>query len=277
MEDCTAVNVRRVATIDIPGVRYAYDEAGHGSPLLLLHAGITDRRMWDDVLPALANRHRVVRPDLRGFGETPLPAGTFSHAGDVGGLLAALDITRTSVCGVSLGAGIALDLALSRPDLVERLVLVGPGLPGWAWSPAMEEFDSAEEAGLAAGDLDGASWLNVRFWLDGPRRAEDQVDPLLRQRVYEMQRRAFENDNPDAEAAWLVPDRQDRLADLTMPTLIVVGELDQPDVVGIARHVAERVPNCRLEVLPGAAHLPPMEVPDLFVGVLLEHLGGDWS
>lgn len=259
-------------TLTVNGCPQAYDEAGSGQPLLLLHAGIADRRMWDDVMPHLSARHRVIRFDLRGYGDTPLPDGPFVYAADAAALLAALGVSRAHVLGVSMGAGVALDLALGRPKLVDRLLLVAPGLSGWQWSKSMDEFDAAETAALERGDLDQAAWLNVRFWLDGPTRGPEAVDESLRRRVFEMQRRALELDNPAAEGGWLVSDRHLRLAEVHAPTLVVVGELDQPDFARIARHLGERLPNARAEILPGVAHLPPMEAPEAFSRLVLDFL-----
>jgi pimeloyl-ACP methyl ester carboxylesterase len=257
----------------VNGVSCAYEEAGAGSALLLLHAGIADRRMWDDAWPMLAARHRVIRPDLRGYGDTPLPDGTFSWTADAAVLLASLGVERASVVGISMGAGVALDLALGRPELVHRLVLVAPGLSGWDYAPEMDRFDEEENAALERGDLDGASWLNVRFWVDGPHRSESEVDATIRQRVFEMQKRAFEVDNHAADLDWLVPDRGSRLEEVRAPTLVVAGELDQPDFVVIGRHMAERIPDARYELMPGVAHLPPMEAPGAFSRLVLDFLG----
>jgi len=260
-------------TLDINGTRYAYDEAGEGSALLLLHAGIADRRMWDDAWPMLTARHRVIRPDLRAYGETPLPDGTFSWTADAAELLSVLGVERAHLVGISMGAGVALDLALGRPELVDRLVLVAPGLSGWDYAPEMDRFDQDERAALERGDLDAASWLNVRFWVDGPHRPEDEVDARIRQRVFEMQHLAYEVDNDDAELEWLVPDRATRLEEVRAPTLVLAGELDQPDFVVIGRHIAERIPGARYEILPGVAHLPPMEAPEAFSRLVLDFLG----
>ncbi len=259
-------------TLTINGSPHAYDEAGHGSALLLVHAGIADRRMWDNVWPSLSARHRAIRFDLRGYGETPMPDGAFSWTADAAALLTELGVERAHVVGVSIGAAVALDLALAHPDLVDRLVLVAGGLTGWDYSEAMDGFDEDERAALDRGDLDAASWLNVRFWVDGPNRSADQVDPAIRQRVYEMQHLAYEVDNPTAQLEWLVPDRAERLADVRAPTLLVVGELDQPDFAEIGRHMAAAIPDARLEVMAGVAHLPPMEAPAEFSRLVLGFL-----
>src|SRR4029079_1749415 len=119
-----------MARLRVNGVDMAYSIAGDGAPLVLLHAGIADRTMWEDVMPMLADRFRVIACDLRGFGETPLPDGPFVHAADVAAMLDELGIGRVHVIGVSMGGHVALDLVLARPDLVDRLVLVGAGVDG---------------------------------------------------------------------------------------------------------------------------------------------------
>jgi pimeloyl-ACP methyl ester carboxylesterase len=194
------------------------------------------------------------------------------YAADAAELLRALDAVPASVIGVSMGGGVALDLAMAHPELVDRLVLIAPGIGGWEWGEGMDAFDAAESAAVEAGDLDAASWLNVRFWLDGASRTPDELDAALRQRVFDMQRRAFDMDNPAAEGGWLVPDRHLRLRDVDHATLLLVGALDQPDFVQIARHMSERMPRARMQMLPGVAHLPPMEDPAGFLAAIREHL-----
>ncbi len=259
--------------MSVNGVELAYEEAGSGPPLLLIHAGIADRRMWDDTQGAFADRYRVIRPDLRGYGETPLPDGPFVYAADMAELLRGLNASRAHVVGVSMGGSVAMDLALAHPELVDRLVLVAPGLSGWEWGEEARVGFAAEEAAVKAGDLDEASWVAVRMWLDGPSRTPDQVDTELRRRVFEMQRHALEYDNDKAEGGWLVADRRGRMGEITSPTLVIVGNRDQPDMVDIARHMADHIPGARLEVMEGVAHLPPMEAPEAFAGLVQEFLG----
>jgi pimeloyl-ACP methyl ester carboxylesterase len=261
-----------VATRSVNGVELAYDDSGQGPPLLLLHAGIADRSMWDDVTPMLAEQFRVVAPDLRGFGETPLPDGPFVYAADAAGLLETLGIGRAHVVGVSLGGHVALDLALARPELVDRLVLVGAGIDGWQHDPALVAEWDEETAAFERGELDEVAWINVRTWLDGPTRGEDDVPKALRRRVFEMQRAALAHDNPAAEGGWLTPSRRERLGDVAHPTLVLVGALDQRDFRRIARLLADEIPGAELHELPGVAHLPPLERPEAFARLLLQFL-----
>jgi pimeloyl-ACP methyl ester carboxylesterase len=262
-----------VGVARVNGVDVAYEEAGGGPALLLLHAGIADRRMWDDVAPTLAERFRVVRCDLRGYGETPLPDGPFAYAADAVSLLDALGVERAHVVGVSMGGHVALDLVLAQPARVDRLVLVGSGIDGWQHDAGLEAAWEEEEAAFERGDLDEAAWVNVRTWLDGPTRREQDVDPELRRRVFEMQRVALDHENLEARGEWLTPSRRERLGDVRAPTLVLVGELDQPGFGRIARFLAAEIPGAQFEGLPGVAHLAPMEDPTAFARVVLAFLG----
>ena len=259
-------------TVTVNGVEHGYDEAGDGPPLLLIHAGIADRRMWDDVMEAFSSRHRVIRYDMQGYGVTPLPDGPFAYTADAAALLEALDAVPASVVGVSMGAGVAMDLALAHPEVVDRLVLVAAGLGGWDWDETMEAADAAELEALDRGDFDGASWHNVEFWVDGPHRTADDVDVELREKVFAMQRQAFSWENPNAVGSWLVSDRHLRLGEIAAPTLIVTGELDQPDFAGIAVVLEDQIPDARWESIAGVTHLPPMEAPAGFAELVLDFL-----
>jgi 3-oxoadipate enol-lactonase len=166
--------------------------ADHRRPVVLIHAAVCDRRMWDG-LPAPAGR-RVVRMDLRGFGDsTSRPNGPFSHHADVAGLLDELGIQAAHLVGVSMGAGVAAEIALARPDLARSLLLVAPGGALRAGPPStqLEAFWEAEEAALESGDIRAAVEANLRTWVDGPGRLPSDVDPEFRASVGAMQRQAF--------------------------------------------------------------------------------------
>jgi pimeloyl-ACP methyl ester carboxylesterase len=259
-------------SLSVNGVELAYDEAGTGPALLLLHAGIVDRRMWDDVLPHFTTQYRTIRPDLRGYGETPLPDGPFVYAADVWELLRRLGVERTHVVALSMGGHVALDLAIAHREAIDRLVIVASGIDGWDHDPGLRAAWDEEEAAWERGDLDEVAWINVRTWLDGPKRGPATVPEALRQRVFEMQRHALDYDNDEAKGGWLTESRRARLGEIRAPTLVAVGEYDQPDFAAIGRHIASRIPDARFELLPGVAHLPPMEDPEAFGRLVLDFL-----
>jgi len=244
------------------------------STVVLLHAGIADSRMWrpqGEVLESAG--YRVIAPDLRGFGERGLEPEPFSYVRDVEG---ALD-GPAAVIGCSLGGRVALELALHRPDLVERLVVIAPGLPGWEWAEETRAGWAAEEAAFDVGDLDAAAEASVRMWVDGPSRLPGEVDAGVRAAVigmvlrsYEMQRGAWEAGAREEDV--LDPPIGGRLAEITCPTLVLVGDEDVADMQAIAAHVAGSIHGARLVNVRKAAHLPSLERPDEVNALLLSFL-----
>lgn len=231
--------------------------------------------MWDPQWDTFARSHRVVRYDLRGFGRSPIGPGGFSHARDLLEVLEQEGLGHASLVGVSMGGRIALEVALARPELVEALVLVGAGFPGHDWSEEMNAADDEEEAALARGDLDAAVEVCLRTWVDGPRRRPEDVDPAIRARVAEMQRRAYELQLPvqgRAEEERLVEDLAERLGEVTAPTLVVVGEEDLGDIHEIAKRLGREIPGARRASIAHAAHVPSLERPREFDQLVLGFL-----
>lgn len=210
----------------------AHDRAGTTGelPVVLLHAGVADRRMWDPVRDRLTPARDVVRLDLRGFGESvERPAGDLSHHEDVVSTLAALGIRRAHLVGASMGAGVAVDAALVQPGLAASLLLAAPGgslIPGM--TPQLREFAQAEDAALSVDDLDAAVEANLATWVDGPGQPRDRLPAELRELVGAMQRRAFELTAgwDDVDEAELEPSALERLGGLDVPTLVLSGGLD---------------------------------------------------
>jgi 3-oxoadipate enol-lactonase len=250
-----------------------HEVAGEGAPVVLVHAGICDSRMWDPQWETFARAHRVVRYDMRGFGRSPLATGRYSPPADLIALLDELALGPATLVGASMGGGISLQVAVARPDLVSALVLVGSGVRGHEWSDYVTRSWAEEEAAFERGDLDAAVEVNLRTWVDGPERSADQVDPEVRARVAEMQRRAFELalEAPDVEEEALVLDIGDRLGEISVPTLVVVGEHDVEDVHVVAERLEREIGATRMTI-GGAAHLPNLEQPHEFDKAVLGFL-----
>lgn len=254
----------------------AYDRAGlrGGRPLLLLHAGVADRRMWDPVWRALTAERDVVRLDLRGAGDSVTrPDGPLDPVADVLEVLDAERIGPVDVVGASFGAGVAVDLALTRPGAVASLLLAGPGGALLAERTSdFADFAAAEDLALTSGDLGGAAEVNVRWWVVGPDREPAAVDAEVRAAVHRMQRRAFDLtlDWDDVEETELDPPALERLADVRVPTTVLLGAHDLATVHDAARRVAAQVPGARLVTWDDVAHLPSMEQPSRFVALVRE-------
>jgi pimeloyl-ACP methyl ester carboxylesterase len=258
---------------DINGARLYYEVVGAGHPLLLLHAGVADSRMWDDQWQPFARRYRAIRYDLPGFGQSQLPGQPYALHDAVAELLGFLGVERAHVVGVSFGGRIALDFALAHPEMLSALVLVCPDVGGAQPSDALRRFGEEEEALLERGDLAAATELNLRMWVDGPQRTSDQVDPSVRERVREMQHHAFAIPMTEGfELLRLEPPAIERLAEVRAPTLIVIGNLDQPEKLALADRLVDEIPGARKVVIPGAAHMVSMERPAEFNQVVLDFL-----
>ena len=252
-----------------------FEVKGNGAPVLFIHQGIADCRVWDRQWISFAPRYKLMRCDLAGFGRSPISKIPIAHARDVAAALDEAGVSGAAVVGGSLGGRVALELAVGRPDLVRALVLVAAALPGVDWSREVRSFGAAEDDAMASRDLDAATELNLRMWVDGPHRTAAEVDPIVRAAVAEMQRRALEVPSPHwdvLEEEMLVPEIAERLGTLEAPTLVVVGEGDVDDFRRLATRLTDEIPGARLHTIPGAAHVPNLEQPLAFDAVALGFL-----
>ena len=247
----------------------AYELAGGGmgrDPVVLVHAGVADRRMWDSIWPILTAHHRVLRYDTRGYGESLPPTAPWSQHGDLLGLLQELGIGRAHVVGASMGAGIAVEAALAQPLRVASLVLAAPG--GALYGEATDEA-------LDRGDLDAAVEVNLRAWVDGPARSPEAVDPEVRAFVGRMQRDAFELpewDPDDAPESELEPPAAGRLGEIACPTLVIMGVGYKPAPRAAGGGLVARVPLVDVVRWPEAGHMLVLERPRDFASLVLAHL-----
>jgi pimeloyl-ACP methyl ester carboxylesterase len=253
---------------------HALDE-GRGEPVVLLHGHSLDLRVWDDLAAALlGSGYRVIRYDQRGHGRSASPAAGYrlgDHAADLGGLLRHLDAVPAHVVGLSKGGAIALEVALRDPGAVRSLILVAPLVPDFPLSP--ELTDSFRKLARAI-RADGVQPAILAQWLQHPLIASAHALPGQRERVETMLLEfpggdylATSRDAPDRE--WTVVER---LGELAAPTLVVSGERDIPDFAAMASLVAERVPGCALEIVPGCGHLVPLERPEALAAAILAFL-----
>jgi len=259
-----------------------YEQSGAGPAVILVHAGIADLRMWDDQLPALAERHTVVRYDARGFGRTRSEPVAFSNRQDLLALMDHLGLARAVLVGCSRGGMIALDTALEAPERVTALGWVCSGISGW--QPADELFTpedialyEAMEAAEAAHEHERTAELDVRLWVDGPRQPEGRAAEPVRRKVYEMALNNYRSHahlfDAGLEPQPLEPPAVARLGELRMPVLAIVGELDSPATPAAAAVLAAAAPQTQIITYPDAAHLPNMERPERFNADLLAFLG----
>jgi len=255
------------------GARLYYEVAGEGHPLLLIHAGIADSRMWDEQFSVFAQHYRVIRYDMRGYGKTEVPAGPVSNHGDVANLLSHLYVEKAHILGISFGGLVALDFTLAYPEMVAALILVTPSVSGRLPAEREQQFIDEENAYLEKGNLAGATEVNLRMWVDGPKRTPEQVAPAVRERVRQMQMHAFSVPVPEeAEELLLSPPAYARLAEVHAPTLLLVGDADLPDRLTLTDELTSAIAGAQQVVIPGVAHMVSMEKPEEFNHIVLNFL-----
>ncbi len=218
--------------------------------VLLVHAGGLDGRMWRPLAERLKDSYRLHMPDLRGHGDTPLPAQEYADADDLVRLLDQLRVKRAVVVGASFGGRVALQLATAAPERVSALALLASALPGHERSAEFQAFADEEDALLEAGDIDGVVALNVRTWVR---------EPAVADLVAEMVRTACERQQGvEASERELPVD----LGAIAVPTLAISGGRDFPDFARIADLIAAEVPGAERAEIEDAGHLIALERPD---------------
>jgi pimeloyl-ACP methyl ester carboxylesterase len=240
---------------------------GEGAPVVLLHAGVADRRAWRDVVPLLDAP--VVAYDRRGFGETPPSSEPFTHLQDLYAVIDAVADGPVWLVGNSMGGALALDAAVDAPERLAGLVLIAPAVSG---EPDPEELDPQLERGMeeyeaVAHDPDALLRFETRWWLDGPDAPEGRVGGAARELALDMNRRIIANAVPEGTGhagidTWL------RLGEIELPVTIACGDLDEQVAIATGRAIAERIPGARFELLPGVAHLPMLEIPERLAALI---------
>jgi 3-oxoadipate enol-lactonase len=259
--------------LSVPGAELYYETEGRASApaVLLIHAGCATLRMWDPLVPALADDHLVVRFDARGYGQTRTENVKFSDRDDARDLLDHLGVERAVVVGASRGGRIALDLALESPDRVAGVTTIGSEPSGFPDTELTDEEDAAFDEldnAYEDGDWERLSRLETALWVIGASRDESALDPAFVQLAYELNRA---NSVHRAEAPIsmpLAPPASERLADLRMPVLATVGEFDLSFELAARAFVVDAVPHAEGYVFSDTAHLPSVEHPDEFNAVL---------
>ena len=255
----------------INGARIHYERTGEGMPVIFLHAGVADSRMWEPQVTAFARHFDVIRPDMRGFGQSELPPGRWSPVHDLLGLVDHLHLKPAHLVGCSIGGGMAIDFAIEHGERVSKLVLVGPGIGGVEFGPKYPELFAEAEAAEKTGDHRAMIEADARLWLDGPKRSPGYVKDPIRNLFFDMDSN-FDSDWDSAPTEKIEPPAAERLNEITAPTLVVVGDEDAPPVFDAVELLMGKVPHARKVVIHDAAHLPNLEHPEEFNRAVLSFL-----
>lgn len=263
--------------VEVNGAKLYFERTGMGRPLIMIHAGIADSRMWDHEFASLAGSYQTLRFDMRGYGRSLPVAGEFNIQNDFEGLLEALEVPAPFILmGCSMGGGLAIEFALAQPGRVSALVLLGSDPRGFEGDAAWpDDLIAKSNTAFKQGKIDQVAELDMQIWFDGIGRTRADVDQEIRAKAFEMARQVTEHElsgiGEHKRKTVDIPAAQ-RLHQLTMPALVVIGENDLPYLHQAADFMAERLPQARKLILPNAAHLPNMEHPALFEAKLREFL-----
>lgn len=255
--------------INIDKAKIYYEIAGAGTPFVMIHAGVADRRQWNNEFVYFSQKYQVIRYDMRGYGNSKPVEGEFSHLQDLVSLLDALGIHEPMVImGCSMGGGLAMDFALTNPSRVKALIMVDSGPNGLELDvevPSLSKFADAEKA-FESGDLDLVAEIETQIWFDGIGRTPDQVNPTMRKLLYEMNRLALSHEAK--ELGKRLPNTEtlafEHLESLNMPVLIIVGSHDRPFTLAAADYMKEKIKFSKKVIINDAAHLPNMDQPQEF-------------
>ena len=260
---------------DVDGGRLYYETSGKGPALVLIHAGFLDSRMWDIQFQLFSENYRVIRYDVRGFGKSDVAQTKFSDYKDLRRILDHLEAKTASLVGVSNGGRIASDFAVEYPSMVDHLVLVSPGMSGYKFSgpeeeKLWEEFDKqmkpqeeADREGRAADAVE----MDVTAWAPAQTLAN-------RERITQI---AMDNFHVHVENPWKLqvppePRTWERLSNIRVPTLLIIGDRDVPAQILMVDNIHTHIPGSKKVLIQGGDHIVNMSEPDEFNRTVLEFL-----
>ncbi len=257
---------------DVNGTRLYYEVAGSGHPVVLVHGSHTDTRMWDDQFEPFAQHYRVIRYDMRGYGKSAFPGEeTYLHEEDLSALLEFLRVERAHLVGLSAGAGTVMEFALRYPHRTGRLILVSVPLSGLREGSSIRKIDERMVAAFRMSGKMAATELAYEHPVFKPAIQNPRCSARMKQYLDEADFwRMAKTDPLGGEGPLLI----ERLGGITATTLVIIGDLDIPEVVPSADAISYRAARARKVMLPGCGHMVNMEDPETFNRIALDFLAG---
>jgi pimeloyl-ACP methyl ester carboxylesterase len=268
-----------VGFAEVNGTQLYYETLGQGHPLVLIHGGYMDRRMWDDQFHAFAKQYRVIRYDVRGFGQSELPGVPYADRQDLYALLNHLGVEKTYLLGLSLGGMIALDFTLDYPKMVDALILVGSPVPGFPlqllYTEEQLEHLQARWAAFKKASQQRNRAAMVEALMQDPTLVPSPNYPAVRERV--------RNNLSEYSFVWVLdpapkqdldPPAYERLAEIQVPTLIIMGAQDDARLFKDAEKLEKDIAGSSRVTIAETHHMPNMERPEEFNSIVLDFLAG---
>lgn len=253
-----------IRNIPIDSATLAVEQSGSGASIVFLHAGIATRRMWDPQWSLLSQSCRTVRFDMRGFGDSSMVPGKFSATEDTIAILDELGIDSAILMGCSYGGATAIHVAVTHPQRVAGLVLVGSGVHGYHDAePAPSVFNEMEDAWNTS-DYERVLHLEEKAFVVGINRNREELDSTFLNVCREMNRTKLQWEGVDVEYEDDASEDAQFLSSIKVPTLVIVGNEDLPLVQRQAEFISMQIPHANLQVMQNTAHLPNLEEPRVF-------------
>jgi len=261
--------------VSISNAKLYYEASGSGIPFVMLHAGVADSRQWNNEFKHFSQYYQSVRYDMRGYGKSEPVAGKFSHLTDISEIFNAIQIDSPLIMmGCSMGGGLGLDYTLANPSKVKALIMVGSGPSGLELDVEKPAKFSDTVKAFEDGDLDQVAEIETQIWFDGIGRTPEKVNQNMRHLAYEMNRTALGHEVKELGERQADTDLPafERLNEIDIPVLIIVGSQDIPYIHAAADYMDEGFKNSRVVIIEDAAHLPNMDQPVKFQRILTDFL-----
>jgi 3-oxoadipate enol-lactonase len=256
-----------------------YEVAGTGRPVLLIHAGVADSSMWDAQFALFSQSYRVIRYDTRGFGKSRTENTEFSNRQDIVDLFSHLGIENACVIGISRGGQIAIDFTLDHPERVSALIPVAAGVSGYEYQAGdnekavheVEIFNHMDEL-WEKNAFDELADLEAHVWADGPSQPVGRASPQICEYLRKIVRANYTRQDGQVTAMPLSPPAANRLSEIQVPTLVLVGEYDSLATIAVADYLEKEIMGARKMVFQATAHMIPLEQPTKFNEIVLDFL-----
>ncbi|UCD94355.1 MAG: alpha/beta fold hydrolase [Candidatus Zixiibacteriota bacterium] len=257
--------------IEVTGGQLFYEKTGRGEPIVLIHDGLIHHEVWNHQIESWADRYTLIRYDRRGYGKSPAPTEEFSNGDDLLAVFDTLGIDSAMLVGMSAGGGLAIDFALEHQNRVTRLILVGAVVSGMPYTDHFLSRGGRLTAGIYS---DPDSLLNYLIDSDPYEIYQENTEARAEARAL-LER--YPN-NLDAAFSQLArPPRRSAVAalgEIDVPTQVIVGEYDIPDVHAHAGAISTGIPGAERIVLKNSGHLVPLEQPAAFNEAVMTFLSG---
>jgi 3-oxoadipate enol-lactonase len=257
--------------IDVDGARLYYEVSGSGHPIILIHGFTLDRRVWDYQFHHFSSWYRVIRYDVRGYGKSSLPLGDkYSRSEDLKSVMKHLDVPAAHILGLSMGGQIAIDFVLDYPTMVNSLILVDAAIGGYQWKEFGLALENTVEIAIES-SVEAAKEYFSNLDMFKPAAEKPDVAMKLMKMLTDYSGWHFTNDDPYIQ---LDPPAINRLSEISVPTLVLVGEYDTSEFHEIGSLLHDGIPLATKAVLPSVGHISNMESPDSFNEIVSEFLEG---